>query len=224
MVGLPGKAFRANPTATGHVPVYKANGTFSYVVTLVTLCALIHTEMCVLCSACCACAFSCDLCCPILVYMYAVFIVLTGRARGGIPVSACIGLMVPRECYPSPPLLRTPTVGRGYALVGRSTPLLSTRRAFAVDSLHRGYRTCRTFRTLRERERVRRVSYSPITYSICMYVAAVRGSEVSNTADGCAKKIVNVRPDAGLTRRTCTTSWARSSPACLSSRSSSCCS
>lgn len=58
MVGLPGKAFRANPTATGHVPVYKANGTFSYVVTLVTLCALIHTEMCVLCSACCACDFS----------------------------------------------------------------------------------------------------------------------------------------------------------------------
>eukprot|EP00752_Nemacystus_decipiens_P004363 g3987.t1 len=45
MVGLPGKAFRANPTATGHVPVYKANGMFSYVVTLATLCALVHEEM-----------------------------------------------------------------------------------------------------------------------------------------------------------------------------------
>ena len=45
MVGLPGKRFHANPTATGHVPVYKANGTLSYVVTLATLCALVHTEM-----------------------------------------------------------------------------------------------------------------------------------------------------------------------------------
>lgn len=45
MVGLPGKAFYANPTATGHVPVYKANGMFAYVVTLITLCALVHTEM-----------------------------------------------------------------------------------------------------------------------------------------------------------------------------------
>lgn len=45
MVALPGKTFHANPTATGHVPVYKANGTLSYVVTLATLCALVHKEM-----------------------------------------------------------------------------------------------------------------------------------------------------------------------------------
>lgn len=45
MVGLPGKTFYANPTATGHVPVYKANGMFSYVVTLATLCALVHTDL-----------------------------------------------------------------------------------------------------------------------------------------------------------------------------------
>ncbi|CAM9554575.1 unnamed protein product [Ectocarpus fasciculatus] len=44
MVGLPGKAFRANPTATGHIPVYKANGMLSYLVTLATLCALVATD------------------------------------------------------------------------------------------------------------------------------------------------------------------------------------
>lgn len=44
MVGLPGKAFHANATATGHVPVYKANGMFCYIVTLATLCILVATE------------------------------------------------------------------------------------------------------------------------------------------------------------------------------------
>lgn len=44
MVALPGKPFRANPTATGHVPVYKANGMLCYLVTLATLCLLISTE------------------------------------------------------------------------------------------------------------------------------------------------------------------------------------
>lgn len=44
MVGLPGKTFKANPTATGHVPVYKANGMFCYLVTLATLCLLINTD------------------------------------------------------------------------------------------------------------------------------------------------------------------------------------
>lgn len=45
MVGLPGKRFHANPTATGHVPEYKANGMLSYLVTLATLCALVHMEL-----------------------------------------------------------------------------------------------------------------------------------------------------------------------------------
>lgn len=43
MVALPGKDFKANPTATGHVPVYKANGMFAYLVTMATLFALLHT-------------------------------------------------------------------------------------------------------------------------------------------------------------------------------------
>lgn len=45
MVGLPGKKFYANPTATGHIPVYKANGMFSYLVTLATLVIFVSTEM-----------------------------------------------------------------------------------------------------------------------------------------------------------------------------------
>ncbi|CAN0152501.1 unnamed protein product, partial [Hapterophycus canaliculatus] len=44
MVGLPGKTFHANPTASGHIPVYKANGMFSYIVTLATLCILVATD------------------------------------------------------------------------------------------------------------------------------------------------------------------------------------
>lgn len=44
MAVLPGKRFKANPTATGHIPVYKANGMMCYVVTLATLCILFHTE------------------------------------------------------------------------------------------------------------------------------------------------------------------------------------
>lgn len=43
MVVLPGKKFRANPTATGHVPVYKANGMFAYLVTMGTLLILLYT-------------------------------------------------------------------------------------------------------------------------------------------------------------------------------------
>ncbi|CAM9757240.1 unnamed protein product [Discosporangium mesarthrocarpum] len=43
MMALPGKLFRANATATGHVPVYKANGMFAYLVTLGTLVFLTHT-------------------------------------------------------------------------------------------------------------------------------------------------------------------------------------
>ncbi|CAN0148496.1 unnamed protein product [Pylaiella littoralis] len=45
MVGLPGKKFRANPTATGHIPEYKANGMLSYLVTLATLMILISMKM-----------------------------------------------------------------------------------------------------------------------------------------------------------------------------------
>lgn len=43
MAILPGKKFKANPTATGHVPVYKANGMLAYLITLATLCVLFHT-------------------------------------------------------------------------------------------------------------------------------------------------------------------------------------
>lgn len=43
MVVLPGKSFKANPTQSGHIPVYKANGMFSYIVTMVTVCVLVNT-------------------------------------------------------------------------------------------------------------------------------------------------------------------------------------
>lgn len=43
MVALPGKSFKANPTATGHVPVYKANGMLAYLVTMGTLIFLFQT-------------------------------------------------------------------------------------------------------------------------------------------------------------------------------------
>ncbi|CAM9485421.1 unnamed protein product [Choristocarpus tenellus] len=43
MMALPGKLFRANATATGHVPVYKANGMLAYLVTIFTLIFLAQT-------------------------------------------------------------------------------------------------------------------------------------------------------------------------------------
>lgn len=43
MVALPGKSFKANPTATGHTPIYKANGMLSYIFTLATLCFLVNS-------------------------------------------------------------------------------------------------------------------------------------------------------------------------------------
>ena len=43
MVILPGKSFKANATQSGHVPVYKANGMFAYIVTMATVCFLINT-------------------------------------------------------------------------------------------------------------------------------------------------------------------------------------
>lgn len=43
MVVLPGKLFKANATQSGHIPVYKANGMFSYIVTIATVCFLVNT-------------------------------------------------------------------------------------------------------------------------------------------------------------------------------------
>jgi 7-dehydrocholesterol reductase len=42
MKAVPGKTFKATPTPSGHVPVYKANGVQCYVVTIVTLFALAY--------------------------------------------------------------------------------------------------------------------------------------------------------------------------------------
>jgi hypothetical protein len=40
---MPGKEFRAFPTATGHVPVYKANGMQAYIFTLLVYAILVLT-------------------------------------------------------------------------------------------------------------------------------------------------------------------------------------
>ena len=43
MKAVPGKVFKATVTATGHVPVYNANGFQCYIITIVTLLALAYT-------------------------------------------------------------------------------------------------------------------------------------------------------------------------------------
>lgn len=42
---VPGKVFRATPTASGHIPIYKANGVQCYVITIVTLFALTYYDI-----------------------------------------------------------------------------------------------------------------------------------------------------------------------------------
>jgi len=45
MCFYPGKRFEGNPTATGHIPVYNANGVECYLITIITLFALNHYDI-----------------------------------------------------------------------------------------------------------------------------------------------------------------------------------